>query len=223
MTKPLLAYSVVENCESTGGIVFARHRIAALKQGACAWSDGDISGMILQRVPWADHCADTGIVPANLMIAHGWHFECHGCGATIDEDWLAEEKLDIDGVVGNQNGPIFCCARCKWRNMRYMARRVRAKSEAVTLFQSIIRQRFGDVEFAGEHVHLIEGERGGFHWYQVHVAFNFPGMVIGPAWLQRDEPSPRGHHGFIGPAKARYTCCAADREAFEKFAAETTI
>lgn len=40
--KPLLAYTVLEKGEDTGGIIFARSNIEARKRGSCEWSDGDI-------------------------------------------------------------------------------------------------------------------------------------------------------------------------------------
>lgn len=228
MTKPLRAYAVTEQGENVGGIFFARHAITATKRGACEYADGDIHYVSCRRAPWADHLAETGAVPASLMIAHGWHFECHGCGATIDEDWLREQRLKVEGVCGYQNGRVFCCARCKWKHMKYEARRRAAEKEAIDAFKAIVRARFGDVEFVdkdedrrGHHAYVVEGDRGGWHWNQVSVAFKFPGMVYGPAHLERREPYGRGRKGFIGPAKATYTCCGGDVKAFEKFAAET--
>jgi hypothetical protein len=227
VTKPLRAYAVTEHDENTGGIIFARHDIAARKAGANEYGDGELTYVSCRRAPWADHCAETGIVPAKLMIDFGWHFECHGCGARIDVDWLRENRLPLDGVCGSQNGWVFCCARCKWRHKKYLGRERAAKDDAIEAFKAIIRARFGDVEFVergetgGHHVYVVEGERGGWHWSQVHVAFKFPGMQIGPAHLVRDEPHGRGRNGFIGPTKPHYTCCGGDREAFEKFAAET--
>jgi len=40
----LKAYAVLEDCENTGGIVFARHSIVALRNGASTFGDGEISG-----------------------------------------------------------------------------------------------------------------------------------------------------------------------------------
>src|SRR5690606_22246621 len=111
----------------------------------------------------------------------GWHFECHSCGARIDEDWLHEEGLSVDGVCGSQNGWVFCCPRCKWRHMKYEARRRATERDAIEAYKSMVRSRFGDVEFVdkdehrnGHHAYVIEGDRGGWHWNQVHVAFKFP-------------------------------------------------
>jgi hypothetical protein len=228
MTRPLRAYAVTESGENTGGIIFARHDIVAKRWGANEYGDGDIHSMSCRRAPWADHLAESGVVPAKLMIGHGWHFECHGCGERIDEDWLRENHLPLDGVCGSQNGWVFCCARCKWRHMKYLAAERAAAEEAITCFKAVIRARFGDVEFpvtvgkyGGSHAYVIRGDRGGWHWQEVSVAFNFPGQQIGPAHLERRQPHGRGRNGFIGPVKPDYTCYSGDREAFEKFAAET--
>lgn len=228
--KPLRAFAVTEPDENIGGIIFARHAITAAKIGAEEYGCGEIQGMSCRRAAWADQYCDTGRVPASQMIARGWHFECHGCGARIDEDWLIENNLTVDGVCGSQNTWVFCCARCKWRHKRYLAREASAKADAIEAFKAVVRKRFGDVEFIDtdptgnmrqHHAYVVEGERGGWHWRQVHIAFNFPGMQFGPAHLVRDEPHGRGQCGFIGPTKPHYTCCGGDREAFEKFAAET--
>ncbi len=222
--KPLLAYAVTENDDNTGAIYFARHDIVARKAGANDWAGGELSYVTCRRAPWADWCADSGIVHASLMIDHGRHFECHGCGATIDEDFLAEEGLTTDDVIGTQHGRIFCCARCKAGFDNVEAEKERVGSEFLDQMRDIIRRRFGDVvftdgEYTKPHVYVIEQD-GAFSIGQAVVSFEFPGMAIGPANLRYDWPYSFAWDG-IGPVKPHYTHCNGDLEAFNAFVEAT--
>ncbi|SEM52789.1 hypothetical protein SAMN05192583_0521 [Sphingomonas gellani] len=69
--KPLKAYTVLEHDERTGAIYFARHAIVARKAGAAEYGDGELSYVTCNRAPWADRFADTGAVPAAVMVEHG--------------------------------------------------------------------------------------------------------------------------------------------------------
>ncbi|GLQ09281.1 hypothetical protein GCM10007913_12130 [Devosia yakushimensis] len=219
---PLKAYAVTENDENTGAVYFARHNIVARKAGANEFADGDITYVTCRRAAWADAYAETGRLPARVSIEHGWHFECCGCGMRIDEDSLAEHHLPLNGVIGGQWDPVFCGSRCA---RKYWSLRRRTKAQeaaAIADFKAIVCTRFPDVEFADDesryrthHAHVVPG-RGGWHRQQVIVAFNFPGMKIGPAHYRTVD-----HHQKVGPADAGYTCCNGDREAFEAYAAAT--
>ncbi|PZU80665.1 MAG: hypothetical protein DI528_22220 [Shinella sp.] len=139
--KPIRAFAVLERCENTGGGVFARQDIVARKLGACTYSDGDIANVECRRAHWADEFADTGVVPAKLAIAHNWRFECHGCGATINEDWLAEAGLELDGVIGSVNGRVFCCAECKQRHDDIETRKKLVGEEFLETLRAVVRRR----------------------------------------------------------------------------------
>ncbi len=97
--RPRRAYAVLEDSESTGGIVFARSNVEARRIGAAIYHDGEFSGRHCNRVPWADAYEPEGNVPASVCIDNGWHFECCGCGANIDSDWLYDNDLTIEGVI----------------------------------------------------------------------------------------------------------------------------
>jgi hypothetical protein len=223
------AFAVTENDENTGGIYFAKHDIVAKKAAASEFSDGDISQVSCKRAPWADEYAGRA-VPAWVMIDAGWHFECYGCRSRIDTDWLDERRLPVDGVLGTQWSSVYCCTRCKRKDLSRTRRRKAEEQRAIEVFKAIVRKRFPEVEFCDNpeidhwrhHAYVTRDWRGGggWHWQQVVIAFTFPGMKIAPATYRRDEkstwPGP-----FIGPVQPHYTCCSGDREAFEAYAAAT--
>lgn len=218
--RALKAFAVTEDYENTGGVFFARHAIAARRHGADQFADGDISSVTCRRAPWADEFAGRA-VPAKVMIANGWHFECHGCGQHIDVDWLYDNRLPIDGVIGKQHGPVYCCSRCARKHISLQRRRKNEEQRAIAAYKAIVRRRFPDADFCddeqstfrGHHANVVPG-RGGWHWNQVIVSFRFPGMKIGPARFRRDEPCGNK----TGPVRAEYSCCNGDREAFEAYA-----
>ena len=111
--KPLLAYSVTEEFEGTGGIVFARSAIAARRIGAERYADGEFENAQCRRAPYADEYAESGVVPASRLIAEGWHFECSGCSRTIDNDYLWERDIDPSDVVGTQDSSVYCNELCE--------------------------------------------------------------------------------------------------------------
>lgn len=47
----LKAYSVTEEYENTGGIIFAEHNIVARRIGASEYADGDFHAVTCRRAP----------------------------------------------------------------------------------------------------------------------------------------------------------------------------
>lgn len=219
----LKAFAVTEDDENTGAIYFAECDIVARRLGANEFASGDIAYVSCRRAPWADAYAGTA-VPARVMIANGWHFECTGCGGRIDEDFLEDRGLTVEGVIGTQSGKVFCCSRCARKHMSLQRRRTAEERRAIEAFKAIVRRRFPDADFCdepdgglfrGRHHAYVVPTPGGWHWQQVIVAFRFPGMSVGPAhFVMNDSYS-------YGPHPAGYTCCAGDRDAFEAYAATT--
>lgn len=220
----LRAYSVLENCESTGGIYFAEHDIVARRHGANEHADGDIGSVTCRRAPWADDYVGRPI-PAKLMIAHGWHFECCGCGQRIDEDFLEERRLDIDGVVGTQWGRVYCGRRCLRADLSLERRRKAEQQRAIDMLKAFVSKRLPGVEFADDdpnnnwrsRAHATSAWRvRGWLWRSVAVSFRFPGMTVAPATCRLEDGN-----GRMGPYRPYFTCCPGDREAFEAFAKAT--
>lgn len=216
------AFSVLEKEEYTGDIFFAEKRIVAAKNGANEYADGELGGVQCRRAPWADIFAGKG-VPAKVAVDHGWRFECSGCGITVDSDLEYEHRKKIGDICGTMHGAVYCSPRCKWRTRRDEDRRKAKEQEIIQQFKDIVLLRFPEVEFAdgedrfqGHHVYIDRRHgQGNWHIRQATIGFNFPGMKIGPAHFRLED-----NHS-IGPAKAYYTCCNGDREAFEAYAAST--
>lgn len=214
------AFAVIEHAENTGAIIFAKHAIVARRQGAEEYADGELSSVSCHRAPWADAYVGRP-VPARVMIAHGWNFECTGCGHTIDDGWLYDNRLPLDGVVGTQHSIVFCGSRCARRYYRLKHRREDQEQRAIETFKAIVRKRFPDADFCGEHPRghhaYVLPSQSGWQWRQIVVGFRFPGMKYGLAHLRFDiSQSPQ-----IGPPKPEYTVPNGDWEAFKAYAQAT--
>ena len=165
-------------------------------------------------------CAETGVVPASLMVAHGWWFECVYCGQRIDEDNLADRRLSAASVIGSQRSLVFCCKTHALKHRREQAQRKRAEAAGVKLFSEIVLRRLPDAKLINEPQNMrphayVCGELGG-PWVneQIIISFTFPGMKIGPASLRYSRP-----YGVrIGPFRPEFSCCNGDIEAFTAFA-----
>jgi hypothetical protein len=215
----LKAYAAQEDCERTGGIVFAATAKCARLAGAQTFGDGDVDCWRAARAPWADPCVETGVVPVSLMIENGWRFECCGCGETIGADWLDERGLPLSGVIGDQGAQVFCCKACQLVETERNAEQKAAQTRIIGILSDIVRARFPDADIVDEgnnkpHAY-VHGRRGG-PWIvdSAVVSFKFQGMTIAPAQLRLERP----HNARIGPVAPRYSVCAGDREAFEAWA-----
>ncbi|HYM33363.1 MAG TPA: hypothetical protein VEU47_18840 [Candidatus Cybelea sp.] len=212
------AFAVLSDYTNEGSIVFAKTGIEARKWGANELNDGELRGISCRRAPWADDL--DGQVPARLMIAHGWHFECCGCGETIDEDWLYDNDLPIEGVLGTQHSRIYCSDICQARDNLDRAIKRDHERRAIEMLQAYVLKRFPSVSFAQKDnwkPHAYAVQRGGtWQVEQVAVSFEFPGMKIGPATCRLDRGGENAR--LIGPVKPYFMCCGGDREAFEAWA-----
>lgn len=215
----LRAWSVTEEDEGTGGIVFAKHGIVALKDGASRFGSGEWEYYKARRAPWADAYAEAGYMPASVMVEHGWHFECSGCGVRIDED-LPDMKRRFrdwtpDHVVGSQH-QTWCTPKCHDEDMAERADRKRWEELIVDMMARLVKRRFPSVEIIHDRANLtphvyLRKKDGFWRLSQAIVSFNFPGMKIAPASYRWDRDSSYGN------AKAHFTCCVGDQEAFEAF------
>lgn len=220
--EALKAFAVTENDESMGGIVFAKSAIAARRMGANQYADGEFAYVSCRRAKWADHCAETGIVPASLMIECGWHFECGSCGERVDSDWLYENDRDPEDVIGTQHSTVYCTPLCEARERLSRAEAKHRETRWIRRFRKIILRRFPGVTictdertFKGSGHAYCSFQQGKWRMRQVSVAFEFPGMVIAPAALRWD----RDHRHRVGrPSKPHWSVCNGDKDAFEAFA-----
>lgn len=239
----LKAFTVNEPMEYTGGIVFAKSNIVARRLGANEYNDGELGGMTVKRAPWADSFVGK-LVPASIMIAHGWHFECSGCGRRIDSDladlWENEVQPEDSGrdmvkarrrycnwhpadVIGTQSSAVFCDQQCKDAHDAYRAECKAKETWAIEAFKAKILRRFPDAELINDPDRLrphayATTHAGRIVVRQVVVEFAFPGMQYGPASLRWES---RASSRYRKAEKPYYSCCSGDREAFEAYAAAT--
>jgi len=240
--KPVRAYVVLENDERSGAIYFARHAITARKAGANEYGDGELSYVTCNRAPYADQFAETGMVPASVLVENGWHFECGSCGHRIDDDlpnaWELEvdanatpremvkarvryKRWDPDHVVGYQHTSVFCDAQCEADYEEDRRQRKAAELRTLERCKRAVLHRLPDTEFVDQHrVYVVRNKRGQYRPSQVRIAFAFPGMDIAPANWEFDT-SQRWR--TCDNHKAHFTCCAGDREAFEAWAREQKL
>lgn len=215
VAKPMKAYAVLETDENTGGIVFARHAITARRIGAGQYADGEFGYVSCRRAKWADQYAETGVVPASIMVWHGWHFECSYCGSRIDggDDFCPYKKWTPDSVIGNGNGGmVFCDRSCRTAHQHQQDFAERLKVRTVAHYAKRLEKRLPgitvlpiDKAYTGSHVYI---DRGRIR--QFVISFDWPGQQISSASFRWDGP---------GKARPHITCCNGDREAFEAFAA----
>ena len=212
------AFAVTENDENTGLIYFAKHAVVARRWGADEFGEGDFGSVSCIRAPWADAYAESGRLPARVSIANGWHFECYGCGARIDSDYLYDKRLPLAGIIGFQSGPVYCSSRCAAHNISLKRRRKLHEAAAIADLKAVVRLRFPDADFCddvkwpGGHHAYVEPYRGAWNRHQVVGALRYPGAKYGPAHFRMDQ----GHK--IGPPHGHYTVANGDRETFEAWA-----
>jgi hypothetical protein len=228
MVGKLKAFAVLEDYENTGGIVFSTTAVAARRQGANEYADGDFTAVSCRRAPWADRYAETGAVPVSHMVLHGWHFECAGCGVRIDSDLLWERNLEEEDIQGTQHSLAFCTRLCEARHNLERAEAKHRETRWIRRFKKIVKRRFPDAEiienddrFCRPHAYATTRGTGIWRVEQVIVSFRWPGQQWGPASLRIDTTTewPRNAPSVTKRGKPHWTCASGDREAFEAYAA----
>jgi hypothetical protein len=236
--QSLKAYAVIENYESTGAIFFAKHAVTARRLGANEYADGDFSGVSCKRAKWADKYAGQ-VVPVSDLVAHGWRFECSGCGVTIDDtlhEWQERafhfeslsDMLKIarryrnwspSDIIGHQHSQVFCDQRCKDEYEAHEAERKRRQENALQAMRLKVLKRFPNAQFSDDGNHAYARyDKGRWKVQQCWAAFIFDGMKYGPAKLIWDAPG-----SYRKLEKAHFTCCSGDKDAFEAWAKSQTM
>lgn len=248
--RPLKCYRVdSDGCDAEDiEVIFARSSIEAKRRWSNKHWDGDeIAGISAVRQPQWDHHAP-GPVPALEMIDAGWWFECHGCGTQIANDYIGTRDRQHFGseeyALDREYGPdltvpvmepvelphqrVWCCAQCRDDHLAERAKIKRWQERVLAWLDRRVLKRFPDAVLLANTPNdtfrrhcYVSRDRGIYTVKRAMVAFEFPGMKIGPANLRvdseyRDSPSWRQK-----PRRAGYTCCNGDREAFEAYAAAT--
>lgn len=218
------AFAVTEHMEGTGFIIFAHHAIAARIRGANELADGEITEISCKRAPWADAYADTRRVPASVLVANGWRFDCCGCGVRIDTDlaFIYEEQgcdpettdhaqrfkgWTPEHVTGFDQGEVFCNAACEAEHEASKVR-VKALEERIrATYRRMLLRKFPGAQIEGKgHVYVTERERDGrtiMRVEQVRLLFDFPGRRGPLAELRfQSVPTLRGERRITAHVRA---------------------
>lgn len=210
-TPKMRAFAVTEEYENIGCVIFARHAITALKMGASEIAHGDWRACRAVRAAWADEFCETGIVPQSVAVAHGWNFECAGCGARIDEGWLYHNELKCEDVQGSMRSKAYCCRVCQLDDIERSARIEAAKQRGLTVLRDYLKQRLPFAKETTSYGYAVERD-GQALFVEGQIKFSFPGQKIGDAVLDmRRGPEFRR----VGPIKPEFRCCHGDIEAFK--------
>lgn len=180
----IVAYSVLEEDELTGGIVFAKSIAAARRQGASQFHDGEWDGLLVRRAQWADQYGDTASIPLDAYLSQGWWAECSFCSKRIDYDEVCEP-------VGSWQ-QAFCDRRCEAAAVIERATRKAAESLAIERLISALKSRIPTALASDEsntfHRHAyVERSDHGWLAKQCAVCFDFPGRKHGWATIRYDE------------------------------------
>lgn len=210
------AYAVTENYENNGGIIYAKNSVTARRIGVNEYADGEFSDVTCRRAPWADiyHGKE---LPAGIMINEGWHFECSGCGITIDHDYLWETDRHHEDVIGHQNSLIYCDAVCEASYNLERAKCQKSEKRWMRRFSKIVKSRFPDSNPIHTHAYARLNKNGFAIIQEIEVEFDFPDRkfrLASLSWRKRDmykNPFP----------KPQYRCSYGDVDAFERYAKAT--
>jgi hypothetical protein len=218
-----MAFVVSDNYEDGSVVVFAKTAVAARRYGANELDIDFESVESCRRAPEFDAYAEQGRVPNDVLLEHGWWFECYGCCRRIDSSLEGEHDygsrsrtITLKPVFSGDI--VYCCPSCKARDESDMRERRNAEAMAISDFQERVLRRFPDAEFEAHRQHAyVAGRNGVYGVEQVIVRFGFPGMQIGPAEYRYDL-YPNYTAAKLGPHAPEFTCCNGDKVAFEAWA-----
>ncbi len=215
MSTGLKAFEVIEREERRGGIVFAKSDVEARRLGANEFNDGEFSGMGVARREELDQYIGKG-VPASVMIEMGWNFECWGCDEEINSDWLHDNHMTSEQVVGNEGGQVYCCWTCKANAAAREARKEAFGREYASVMKTMISDKYGSeaifhTEGRYQPVVNVEEQGGYLTIHSATVYFDFPGQTLAPATM---EYRSRGDLN-CGPPEMEIWCTRGDQEIFE--------
>ena len=213
MTKPLSksapakldarwkAYSVMEEDDNTGGLVYARTNAEARRRGAQQYGDGDFFWGKARRAPWADEYYPES-VPHDVQIAHGWRFECHYCGHVLCEDDITDGYKVV--AVGEK---VYCGTMCCNSDVLLKQHTKLIGEGCIFKMQKDLLALYHGIWFTGEpHVYVEHPKHHKFSVKECHVYFSFPGAKHGHA-----------SYGFHNHEKPGLLICAGDIPAWEEF------
>ena len=220
MTKPLSksgnaklnpcwkAYSVMEEDENTGGMVYARSNAEARRLGSQQFGDGDFNWGKARRAPWADEYYPHAI-PHEVKIAHGWWYECHHCGHRLTEDDIEDGYKIVS--VGER---VYCSAHHRNHDV-LLAQHTKLIGEGcIYKLQKDLLALYPGVWLDGEpYVYVDHPKHQKWRVKECRIYFSFPGSKVGRASYVWSSGKP----GRADGKRARLFVCAGDIPAWEEF------
>lgn len=181
----LKAYTVQEEDEGTGGIVFARSSAEARRRGSSEFGDGDFNWGSARRARWADPYAEAGAVPWRVMFAHGWWCECHGCGGMIREDEEDPETgKPIEYDITEVGSTVYCRPACRELRIANDAEVARITEWVIgDLTDRLLKALPGAVLCGQRHVYVPAGEWP-LYPKEAVLGFTFPGAIYGGGTIE---------------------------------------
>ncbi len=205
----LKAYTVLEDTENTGGIVFARSSAEARREGSCEFGDGDFNWGKARRAPWADEYAP-GPVPWKVLFDHGWWTKCDGCGCTIQEGACDDDCNEREFDIVEVGAAVYCTPECRERHLAEQEEHARIASVVIAhLTDRVLRACPGAIIAPHAHVYVRPGQARPHAVEVALVSFVFPGCRYGAAQLRFDR----------GDGPPTFSICRGDRIAFSRWAA----
>jgi hypothetical protein len=183
MNKRLKAYEVRDDYEGHCVIRFAANNATARREGAneldIEWENVEHC----QRKPEFDQYAP-GPVPADVLIEHGWWFECWHCDRRVSEDLKQEvEDDDLDPNdfdIITDGHAVYCSHRCQ---MTHWAER-RANDSAKVALLELFEAKYPDCTIQRLHVYgqKLEPRERPHGGMLCTVHFLFPGAKYGATY-----------------------------------------
>ncbi len=158
------AYIVKTNEDEDRSVIIFVENLEAAKTKAVDlydWAIEEINDDTIRRSEELDQYSDLGYAPPkDLILKHGWWWECHHCGQSLDEN-----EDDIDKIVGEKD-VVFCNTDCQ-KSHRSEVERVNKEYED---FKSDMLKKFPDLEFKFA---------GGYPYFTHSATFEFSGCKYG--------------------------------------------
>lgn len=179
----LKAYEVRDDYEGHCVIRFATNSATARREGANELDIEWTSVESCQRKPEFDQYAP-GPVPAQVLIEHGWWFECWHCGRRVTEDLKTEvwdEGLDPDEFeVVTDGRAVYCSHTCQMTEWAERRANQAAHAALIELFEA----KFPDCTIKGLHVYgqRLEYRQDKYSGMLCTVRFMFPGAKYGATY-----------------------------------------
>lgn len=217
-------------------IYFAETNLQARKWFSNEHNNGELGGIKVTRMPWADKHADKGYVPKTELFDNGWWHECWGCGREISEGEADEylyyrENSDDNFEEGygeinpvDKGQAIFCNDNCMKHHDKREALKKQVEDTCYKMMCRALKEKLPDAkprsntgDFLKDfHAHIETHDDGSFKVKQCRLHFSTP-VTKYPCTIQLKEQEYRGDSLYDG---VETLCANYDGEAMKKWVAE---